>query len=245
MVRQAHEDSGVTFHFAAAVERFEGEEAVKTVVLKNGIRIDADLVLIGIGVTPNTGCLRDVPKEADGSIRTDACFRAAEDVYAAGDIARLPDWRSGEHIRIEHWRTAEQQGRDAALNMAGKPTVNGSVPFFWTKQANMSIRYVGHAQAWDEIIFDGDVASRSFIAFYIRNNEVHAAAGCKRELGAGVTRACAERRGSHVRPRRSSRIHSPEHAYRCRSRDAPRNQVRQVGWQDAARQSRRRADTVE
>ena len=181
MLRQAHEDSSVTFHLGTAVERFEGEEAVKTVVLKNGIRIDADLVLIGTGVTPDTGHLQDVPKETDGSIRTDACFRAAEDVYAAGDIAPLSDWRFGEHIRIEHWRTAEQQGRDAALNMAGKPTVNGSVPFFWTKQANLSIRYVGHAQNWDEIIFDGDVTSRNFIAFYIRNNEVHAAAGCKRD----------------------------------------------------------------
>ncbi len=122
-----------------------------------------------------------MPKETDGSIRTDAYFRAAEDVYAAGDIARFPDWRFGEYIRIEHWRTAEQQGRDAALNMAGKPTVNMNVPFFWTKQANLSIRYVGHAQNWDEIIFDGDVASRNFIAFYISNNEVHAAAGCKRD----------------------------------------------------------------
>ena len=181
MLRQAHEENGVTFHLGTAVERFEGEEAVKTVVLKNGIRIDADLVLIGIGVTPDTGHLQDVPKETDGSIRTDACFRAAEDVYAAGDIALFPDWRFGEYIRIEHWRTAEQQGRDAALNMAGKPTVNMNVPFFWTKQANLSIRYVGHAQNWDEIIFDGDVASRNFIAFYIRNNEVHAAAGCKRD----------------------------------------------------------------
>jgi NADPH-dependent 2,4-dienoyl-CoA reductase/sulfur reductase-like enzyme/nitrite reductase/ring-hydroxylating ferredoxin subunit len=181
MLRQAHEENGVTFHLGTALERFEGEEAVKTVVLKNGIRIDADLALIGIGVKPNTGHLQNMPKETDGSIRTDACFCAADDVYAAGDIARFPDWRSGEHIRIEHWRTAEQQGRDAALHMAGKPTVNMNVPFFWTKQANLSIRYVGHAQDWDEIIFNGDIASRSFIAFYIRNNEVRAAAGCKRD----------------------------------------------------------------
>ena len=130
---------------------------------------------------PNTDYLQGVPKEADGSIKTDAYFRAAEDVYAAGDIARFRDWRFGENIRIEHWRTAEQQGRDAALNMAGKSTANMNVPFFWTKQGNLSIRYVGHARNWDEIIFDGDVASRDFIAFYIRNNEVHAAAGCKRD----------------------------------------------------------------
>jgi apoptosis-inducing factor 3 len=181
MFRQFHEENGVTFHLGTAVEKFEGTDAVKTVALTNGIRIEADIVLVGIGVRPNTEYLQGVPQEADGSIKTDAYFRAAEDVYAAGDIARFRDWCFGEHIRIEHWRTAEQQGRDAALNMAGKPTANMSIPFFWTKQANISIRYVGHVRNWDEIIYDGDVASRNFIAFYVRNDEVHAAAGCKRD----------------------------------------------------------------
>ena len=82
-------------------------------MLKNGIRIDADLVLIGIGVTPDTGHLQDALKETDGSIRTDAYFRTAEDVYVAGDIARFPDWRFGEYIRIE---TGEpRNNRDATL----------------------------------------------------------------------------------------------------------------------------------
>jgi len=181
MLRQFHEENGVIFHLGTAVEKFEGTDAVSAVVLQNGLRVQADIVLIGIGVKPNTGYLQGVPRETDGSIKTDAYFRAAEDVYAAGDIARFRDWRFGENIRIEHWRTAEQQGRDAALNMAGKSTANMSVPFFWTKHGKVSIRYVGHAQNWDEIIFNGDVATRDFIAFYIRNNEVHAAAGCKRD----------------------------------------------------------------
>jgi apoptosis-inducing factor 3 len=181
MFRQFHEENGVIFHLGTSVEKFEGTDAVRAVILKNGVRLEADVVLIGIGVTPNTDYLQGVAKEADGSIKTDAYFRAAEDVYAAGDIARFRDWRFGEYIRIEHWRTAEQQGRDAALNMAGKPTPNMNVPFFWSKHANLGIRYVGHAPGWDEIIYDGDAASRDFIAFFIRNNEVHAAAGCKRD----------------------------------------------------------------
>ena len=181
MFRQFHEKNGVDFHLGTSVEKFEGKDAVQTVVLKNGSRLEADIVLIGIGVIPNTDFVQGVGKEADGSIKTDAYFRAAEDVYAAGDIARFRDWRFGEYIRIEHWRTAEQHGRDAALNMAGKPTPNMNIPFFWSKHANLGIRYVGHAQSWDEIIYDGDVAARDFIAFYIKNNEVHAAAGCKRD----------------------------------------------------------------
>ena len=181
MLRQVQEENGVAFQLGTTVERFEGEASVQTVVLKNGIRIDADLVLIGVGVKPNTGYLKDLPRETDGSIRTDAYFRVAEDVYAAGDIALVPDWGSGEYVRIEHWRTAEQQGRDAALNMAGKPALNRNVPFFWTKQGNLGLRYAGHTRGWDEIIFDGDVASRNFVAFYVKDNEVRAAAGCKRD----------------------------------------------------------------
>jgi NADPH-dependent 2,4-dienoyl-CoA reductase/sulfur reductase-like enzyme len=181
MFRQFHEENGVVFHLQASVEKFEGTDTVKTVVLNNGTRIEADIVLIGIGVTPNTAFLQGVTKEPDGSIKTDAYFRAAEDVYAAGDIAHIPDWRFGNYVRIEHWRTAEQQGRDAALNMMGKPTPNLNVPFFWTRQGGLGVRYVGNARSWDEILFDGDPAARNFIAFYIRNNEVHAVAGCKRD----------------------------------------------------------------
>ena len=180
-IRQAHEENGTKFQLGTTVERIEGENAVKAVFLTNGTRIDTDLVLIAIGVTPNTGYLKDIPREADGGVVTDSCFRVAEDVYAAGDIACVPGWPTGEHFRFEHWRTAEQQGRDAALNMAGHRKANANVPFFWTRQVDWNIRYVGYARDWDEIVLDMDAASKSFIAFYIRNNEVQAAAGCKRD----------------------------------------------------------------
>ncbi|HTY64962.1 MAG TPA: FAD-dependent oxidoreductase [Acidobacteriota bacterium] len=181
MIQKIHEENGVAFRLGTAVEKFSGVDTVQSVILKNGTRIEADLVLVGIGVIPNTGYLTDIARQPDGSVQTDSYFCVAEDVYAAGDIARVPDWLTGDYVRIEHWRTAEQQGRDAALNMAGKPTANANVPFFWTKQGNFGLRYVGHAKAWDEIIFDGDVAARNFVAFYIKNNKVIAAAGCKRD----------------------------------------------------------------
>lgn len=186
MFHQFHEENGVTFHLETAVDKFEGAEKVEAVILQNGSRIDTDLVLIGIGVSPNTAYLQGLPKESDGSIRTDIYFRAADDVYAAGDIARFPDWRSGEYTRIEHWRTAEQQGRDAALNMAGIPTPNLNVPFFWTRHGSLGIRYVGYVRDWDEIIFDGDPAARNFLAFYVKNNEIRAVAGCKRDKQAAA-----------------------------------------------------------
>ena len=114
-------------------------------------------------------------------MRVDDHFRAGPDIFAAGDVATFPEWRTGEEVRIEHWRTSEQQGFVAGRNMAGIDTPYRSVPFFWTNQVGLYFRYVGHAKQWDEIIFHGDLAALDFIAFYVRNNQVHAAAANNRE----------------------------------------------------------------
>src|SRR5262249_4562473 len=79
--------------------------------------------------------------------------------------------------RIEHWRTALQQGRVAGHNMAGKPTAFTEVPFFWTTQFDATLNYVGHAHGWDEIIIDGSVADKDFLAFYVKGGHVTAVAG--------------------------------------------------------------------
>lgn len=83
-------------------------------------------------------------------------------------------------MRIEHWRIAEQQGRVAAHNMAGKTVSYDSVPFFWTRQFDAGLMYVGHADKWDEIIFHGDVSARDFLAFYVKGNRALAVAGMNR-----------------------------------------------------------------
>ena len=108
-------------------------------------------------------------------------MRAAEGVYAAGDIAWFPSHLAGESQRIEHWRTAMQQGRVAAHNMAGRETSYNGVPFFWTRQFDVGLLYIGHASSWDEIIFHGDVSARDFLAFYISGSRVTAVAGMNRD----------------------------------------------------------------
>jgi NADPH-dependent 2,4-dienoyl-CoA reductase/sulfur reductase-like enzyme len=186
-IQRFHEDNGITFKLGSTVEKFEGNHRAEAVVLQNGERIEVDLILVGIGVNPNTEYLQGVDLQPDGSVKIDEYFQVAKDVYAAGDIARFPDWRSSDGVRIEHWRTAEQHGRDAAHNMvAKKVAVSESVPFFWTKQTDVNIRYVGHAQNWEEVIIDGDPASKSFLAFYIKKNQVYAAAGCQRDQEIGA-----------------------------------------------------------
>jgi NADPH-dependent 2,4-dienoyl-CoA reductase/sulfur reductase-like enzyme len=101
-------------------------------------------------------------------------------VYAAGDVARFPSPQTGDPIRVEHWRVAEQLGRVAAFNMAGVPRVYDDVPYFWTFQYDVGLDYVGHAERWDSIHVDGDIGRREFLAYYIRGEKILAVSGCNR-----------------------------------------------------------------
>ncbi|MEH1955992.1 FAD-dependent oxidoreductase [Nostoc sp.] len=185
--QQVHEEKGVSFKFGRKAVEFAGNGKVEAVVLDNGDRLQADIVIIGVGVEPATDFLQGVelhPK--DRSVVVDEYLRAGDGIYAAGDIARYPDWRTSESIRVEHWRVAAQQGRIAAHNMAGKAVKFRGIPFFWTMQFKFSLRYIGHAQSWDEMIVDGDLQKQQFVAFYIKNNQVLAVATSNRDTEAAA-----------------------------------------------------------
>ena len=175
--QREHEKNGVRFMLGESVTGFDGEEVINRVLLSSGQSVDADLVIVGIGVKPETDILGGLTLHKDGGVIADEFLKIADSVYAAGDIAHVPDARAGEHVRIEHWRTAQQQGRIAAHNMAGKPTRYDSVPFFWTTQFDITLNYVGHARSWDEIVVKGDTAAHDFLAYYVKDGKVIAAAG--------------------------------------------------------------------
>ena len=182
LFQQVHEEKGVSFRLGCEVRQLEGNGKVEAVILDNGDRHTTDMVVVGIGVQPATDFLEGVelhPK--DQSVPVDEYLCAGDGLYAAGDIARFPDWRTGEAIRIEHWRIAAQQGRIAAYNMVGQPIKFRGVPVFWTMQFEFPLRYVGHAEQWDEIIVDGDLQKREFIAFYVKDHQVLAAATSQRD----------------------------------------------------------------
>jgi len=179
--RQEHENNGVCFQFGAQVKAFEGNGKVERVILEDGTPIDTDLVVIGAGVEPATDYLEGVERSPDKGIPTDEYLQVADHLYAAGDIAQFPDWITGEPTRIEHWRLACQHGRIAAHNMLGKEIPFRGVPFFWTNQFGFRLRYVGHAETWDEIIVDGDIEAGNFVAYYVKDNRVLAAAGSGRD----------------------------------------------------------------
>ena len=181
LLQKIHEQHGVRFKLGASVAGFVGSKQVTEVILKNGQRLAADLVVVGVGVKPTTDFIDGVTFHSDGGIFVDEYMCAADGVYAAGDIAYFPTRLTGEFQRIEHWRTAMQQGRIAAHNMAGKKTPYDSVPFFWTRQFDVGLLYVGHAQQWDDIIYQGDVSAQDFLAFYVKENRVLAVAGMNRD----------------------------------------------------------------
>jgi NADPH-dependent 2,4-dienoyl-CoA reductase/sulfur reductase-like enzyme/nitrite reductase/ring-hydroxylating ferredoxin subunit len=186
------EENGVAFHFNAQVDHFAGKGRVEKVVLKGGTELEADLVVIGAGVRPATEYLDGVAKNPDGSVNVDEHLKVvgADRLWAAGDIAAFPDPLTGERIRIEHWRVAGQQGRVAARNMAGLATPFDQVPFFWTRQFNQNLRYVGYAGSWDEVVVEGDLGQRNFLAYYAKGGQVRAVAGAGRDKALCAIEEC-------------------------------------------------------
>ncbi len=188
MLQKLHEKNGVTFKFGTKATEFTGNGKVKYAILENGEKIATDLVIVGIGVEPNTSYLKGIElNQKDNSIPVNEYLQTEiEDIYAAGDIASFPYAPMGEKTRIEHWRLAAQQGRIAAKNMLhqytkDKQTVSQIVPFFWSGQYDLKLRYVGHAEKWDEVYIDGDLDRAEFLAFYLQNNKVMAVAGVGRD----------------------------------------------------------------
>jgi len=181
LFRRVHESHGVRFKLGSIVYGFEGSHTVEAVALDNGELIETDMVVVGVGVRPVTQFLDGVELDQAGGVVVDSRLRAADGLFAAGDITRFPDPRTGEYVRIEHWRTAQQQGRTAARNMLGRNISFDAVPFFWTRQFDIGLLYVGHAAGWDEIIYRGDVAAQDFLAFYVKDNRVLAVAGMNRD----------------------------------------------------------------
>lgn len=181
LFQDIHEENGVKFKLGVSVAGFSGGERINAVELENDERLDTDLVVVGVGVRPATKFLEGVTLHRDGGIIVDEHMRAADGVFAAGDIAYFPHPLTGERQRIEHWRTAMQQGRIAAHNMAGKKISYEAVPFFWTRQFDAGLLYAGHAASWDEIVYQGDVRARDFLAFYIRVGRVLSVAGMNRD----------------------------------------------------------------
>jgi 3-phenylpropionate/trans-cinnamate dioxygenase ferredoxin reductase subunit len=149
LVQQRHELNDVTVLTNELVAEIEGDTRAKAVVFKSGTKVSADLVVIGIGVEPNTSWLESSGVTLDdGVVVDDHCRTNIERVYAAGDAARWHHPMFGS-LRIEHEANAHQQAAVAARNLMGDDLTYAAVPYSWSDQAAMRLRYVGHASDWD------------------------------------------------------------------------------------------------
>jgi NADPH-dependent 2,4-dienoyl-CoA reductase/sulfur reductase-like enzyme/nitrite reductase/ring-hydroxylating ferredoxin subunit len=178
LVLEAHVHKGVRLRLGCRVARIED----KQVLLQGDKRIDADIVVVGIGVEPRIQLAKAAGLALDRGVLVSSRLQTSNpDIFAAGDIARWPDPHTGESIRVEHWVVAERQGQVAARNMLGADEPFRMAPFFWTKHFDLSIRYVGHAEKWDETYVEGNLAHRDGLVRFRREGRDLAVATVERD----------------------------------------------------------------
>ncbi|MCF5068907.1 Rieske 2Fe-2S domain-containing protein [Pseudomonas syringae] len=178
-IRALHEENGVKFITDHEATEIVGDGKVEAVLLDNGLRVTADLVLVGVGVHPATGPFATLPLQKDQSLKVDDGMRVAESLWAVGDIATFP--LNGLPQRIEHWRVAQQHARIAAANMLGGEEHYLDVPFFWTYHFGKNYNYLGRSESWDEVEFRGAPENPPFIGLFGKNGVVVTAVACEED----------------------------------------------------------------
>jgi 3-phenylpropionate/trans-cinnamate dioxygenase ferredoxin reductase subunit len=172
-----HREEGVDIRTSALVEALLGDDRVREVILADGESIPADLVIVGVGVEPNTDLARDAGLIVDDGVLIDAhAVTSDPNIVAAGDCASYDANRYGRRIRLESVPSATEQAKVAAASMCGKPKEITALPWFWSDQYDLKLQIAGLNSGYDEIILNGDPErDRDFTCYYLRAGELIAA----------------------------------------------------------------------
>lgn len=181
-VQSIHEEEGVQFELGAKVENLDGDAGIAR--LTNSSEVEFDFLVLGVGVKPRTELAEKAGLEVDDGVVVDQTLTTSDDhIFAAGDAARYPNPITGTPTRIEHWVVAQRQAQTAARNMlAGDGEAHCDIPFFWSRHFDVTIRYVGHAPHFDEVVIDGSIADCDAAVGYLQDGEVCAVATVGRSV---------------------------------------------------------------
>lgn len=167
---QLHEDHGVDLRLKTGVSRFVGDDAVRAVVTDNDVTIEADVVVVGVGIIPDTRLAEGAGVVVDNGVVTDSSLRTSvPGIWAAGDVANWESALLGRHVRVEHWANAHDGGLAAGRSMAGAEVAYDPVPFFYSDQYDAGLEYAGYVprDAEAEVILRGDSGTGAFMAFWV------------------------------------------------------------------------------
>ncbi len=162
-----HRANGVRLQLGATLTQI----SPTGVTLADGTSVDADAVVVGVGITPNTSLASEAGLDVDNGVLVDASLRSSDpDIFAAGDVANALHPLLGKHIRVEHWANALNQPAVAAAAMLGGNDVYDELPYFYTDQFDLGMEYIGHVDpgGYDRVVLRGDTAGGEFIAFWLR-----------------------------------------------------------------------------
>ncbi|MFB3151714.1 MAG: NAD(P)/FAD-dependent oxidoreductase [Alphaproteobacteria bacterium] len=173
LLADVHGAHGVEVLTGIGVERLEGDGRVRRVVCSNGRALDADAVIVGIGIIPNAELAEEAGLEVDNGIVVDVFGRTSDaDIHAAGDVANHPNPILGHRVRLESWQNAQNQGVNVARNMCGVRVPYAEVPWFWSDQFDINLQMAGAPESWDRLVWRGDPAANRFIVFYMTGDVV-------------------------------------------------------------------------